>query len=109
MKFLIDNQLPSALALYLRRRGHECQHVIDIGLDEAKDLRLWNWAAGEKSVLVSKDEDFVSLANRPGDDGRLVWVRLGNCRNAALIAAFEHAHDTIIAALDAGQRIIELR
>lgn len=30
--------------------------------------------------MISKDEDLLFLANRPGDKGRLVWVRLGDCR-----------------------------
>ena len=60
-------------------------------------------------MLVSKDEDFLFLANRPRETGRLVWVRLGNCRNVALLAAFDRMHDRIVSALEAGQRIVELR
>lgn len=109
MKLLVDNQLPAALAVYLRWRGHDCRHVIELGLDEVSDLELWRYAAVEKSVLVSKDEDFVFLANRAGDDGRLIWVRVGNCRNAALLSAFDRGHDDVVAAIEAGQRIVELR
>jgi predicted nuclease of predicted toxin-antitoxin system len=60
-------------------------------------------------VVISKDEDFVFLANRPGDRGKLIWVRLGNCRNPALIAAFNRVHDQIFDALASGQRIVEVR
>ena len=109
MKFLVDNQLPLRLADYLRGRGHECSHVLEEGSDEAGDSDLWVRACGEGSILISKDDDFVILANRPGDTGRLVWVRLGNCRNAALVAAFERVHDDMIRAFEGGQRIIELR
>jgi len=109
MKFLIDNQLPLALAIHLRGRQHDSIHVLDLGLDEAKDSELWVRCAGEARVLVSKDEDFVFLANRPGDKGRLIWVRLGNCRNPALLEAFDRVHDEMIAALDAGQRVVEVR
>ena len=59
--------------------------------------------------MVSKDEDFVFLANRPGDTGRLRWVRLGNCRNVPLLAAFDRTRDAIIGAILSGQRIVELR
>ncbi len=34
MKFLVDNQLPTALAQYLRERGFDCQHVLEAGLGE---------------------------------------------------------------------------
>jgi predicted nuclease of predicted toxin-antitoxin system len=109
MKLLIDNQLPARLAIHLRTRGHECSHVIDLALDEASDLELWARAAAQGWVVVSKDEDFVFLANRPGDAGRLVWVRLGNCRNPELIEAFDQIHDDLVSAIDSGQRIVEVR
>ena len=109
MKLLIDNQLPLSLAVHLRARGHECSHVIELGLDEAVDIEIWTRGAREGWVLVSKDEDFVFLANRPGDTGRLIWVRLGNCRNPALLEAFDRVHDDLVSAIDSGQRIVEVR
>jgi predicted nuclease of predicted toxin-antitoxin system len=109
MKLLIDNQLPLLLAAHLRQRGHECAHVIDLGLDEADDLDLWVRCIREQYILVSKDEDFVFLVARPDDTGRLIWVRLGNCRNAVLIEAFDRAHDGLVLAFQSGQRIVELR
>jgi predicted nuclease of predicted toxin-antitoxin system len=109
MKLLVDNQLPLLLAEYLRERGHECVHVLEVGLDEADDSELWTRCLREERVLISKDEDFVFLASRRHETGRLIWVRLGNCRNMALIAAFERALDGLIHAFETGQRIVELR
>ena len=109
MRFLVDNQLPLQLADYLRWRHHDCAHVIDVGLDEAADLVLWTRSSSDDRILISKDEDFVYLASRPGDTGRLLWVRLGNCRNSALIEAFERTHDNLVLAFETGQRIVELR
>jgi predicted nuclease of predicted toxin-antitoxin system len=59
--------------------------------------------------LVSKDEDFVFLANRSSDTARLIWVRLGNCRNVTLLEAFDRAHDGLLAAFQSGQRVVEIR
>ncbi|MGH7176903.1 MAG: DUF5615 family PIN-like protein [Tepidisphaeraceae bacterium] len=72
MKLVIDNQLPQELAVYLRGRGHESSHVIDLGLDDADDLQLWTRCAADQAVLVSKDDDFVFLASRAGETGRLL-------------------------------------
>jgi predicted nuclease of predicted toxin-antitoxin system len=66
-------------------------------------------ACAEGCIVVSKDEDFIALANRPGDTGRLIWVRLGNCRNAALLEAFDRVHDELARAFESGQRIVEVR
>ena len=109
MKLLIDNNLPVALAEHLRQRGVPCVHVLEAGMDESDDLEIWTRAGGADQIVVSKDEDFLLLASRPGDTGRMIWVRLGNCRNPALLAAFDRAHDSIVGAIESGQRIIELR
>jgi predicted nuclease of predicted toxin-antitoxin system len=108
MRFLVDNQLPPSLAHWLRDRGHEAAHVFEIGLHLLDDRALWARALADARIVVSKDEDFLYLANQPGDTGRFLWVRLGNCRNDALLAAFSASFDTIIAAFDSGQIVVEL-
>ncbi|HEX4124324.1 MAG TPA: DUF5615 family PIN-like protein [Tepidisphaeraceae bacterium] len=109
MRLLIDNQLPLGLAAHLRNWGLDCVHVLDTGQDRADDPEIWESAISEDRIVVSKDDDFIILASRPGDRGRLIWVRLGNCRNRALLAAFDRAHDTMMQAIAAGKRIIEIR
>jgi predicted nuclease of predicted toxin-antitoxin system len=109
VKFLVDNQLPIALARFLAARGCNCDHVIDLGLGSASDSVIWHFAHQNELVVISKDEDFLYLATRPQDKARLVWVRLGNCRNNVLLAAFEHTWPQIEALLEAGDRVIELR
>ena len=78
-------------------------------MDEADDSHIWNYATTEGHALVSKDEDFLHLANRPGDSGTFVWVRLGNCRKQVLLAAFERSLPVIVTALEEGHRVIEVR
>jgi len=38
----------------------------------------------------------------------VLWVRLGNCRNAVLLAAFARAFERVEAAFDAGESVVEL-
>jgi hypothetical protein len=40
VKFLVDNQLPAALAEFLRKRGLDCQHVLDVDLAQASDADI---------------------------------------------------------------------
>ena len=109
MKFLVDNQLPLALAQHLRTRGLDCQHVLDVGLAEAADAEICRYAEAQARVIISKDEDFLHLAGRPDAKIKFVWVRLGNCRTSALISAFEKFWPTLQSCLESGDRIIELR
>jgi predicted nuclease of predicted toxin-antitoxin system len=109
VKFLIDNQLRSALAKHLRTNGHESQHVLDVGLATAEDSEICAYATKHKLVIITKDEDFSRQAIQPGATIRVVWVRLGNCRKTTLLATFDLLLPSILTALEAGDRLIEIR
>jgi predicted nuclease of predicted toxin-antitoxin system len=78
-------------------------------LGGATDAAIWQYASENECVVISKDEDFLYLANVPSATARFVWVRLGNCRTKALLAAMARLWPKIEAGLRAGDRIIELR
>ena len=105
----MDHQLPVALARWLAAHGADAVHVLDIGFDATPDTEIWTRAISEGRIVVSKDEDFLHLANRTGDTGRLLWVRVGNCRTAALLARFAAEWAAIGLAFADGQRVVELR
>ena len=109
MKFLVDNQLPAALARFLASRGADCQHVLDVGLADATDTEIWSYADRNDCVVISKDEDFLYRANMSGAKARFVWIRFGNCRKQAFLAAVESLWEKVEARLNAGDRVIELR
>ena len=109
MTFLVDNQLPQALARFLVSRGHQAEHVLDLGMDEADDRAIWDYAGKNQRVIVTKDEDFISLSLQSWAKNQVVWVRLGNCRTPALLAAFETALPKLTQALQQGDRVVELR
>jgi predicted nuclease of predicted toxin-antitoxin system len=73
---LVDNQLPAALARFLTSKGTECQHELDIGLAEATDAEIWKQATRFDWVVISKDKDFLYLANSLGQTVRFLWIRL---------------------------------
>ena len=109
MKFLVDHQLPPALARFIATQGHQAEHVRDLGLMEADDTVIWRHAVARGVVIVSKDEDFTYLAGLPGGTGKLVWVRLGNCRKGVLLEAFRVQLPRIVSELETGIQIVELR
>ena len=86
MKFLVDNQLPAAVAEYLRKRGFDCQHVLEAGLSAALDSDICRYAEVQGHIIISKDEDFIYFAKKPEAKIKLIWVRLGNCRTSAFLA-----------------------
>lgn len=107
MRFLVDAQLPAALCRWLRERGHDAEHVSEIGLLGASDAEIAARAETGGAVLVSKDEDFVTL--RLPDRFVLLWLRCGNATNAALAAWLTPRWERIETLLGAGERFIEVR
>lgn len=49
------------------------------------------------------------LANRPGDAGRLIWVRTGNCGSGVLVERFLAHLPALQTAFERGERIVEIR
>jgi len=110
MTLLVDNQLPLALVRYLAANGWECTHVQDIGLESSEDRTIWQYAKDHNLTIVTKDEDFQAFANRQGSiPPQVVWVRLGNCRKAALLNAFSQILPALREMLAAGDAVIEIR
>jgi predicted nuclease of predicted toxin-antitoxin system len=54
VKFLVDNQLPPALARFISEDlGVEAVHVADVGLRDAADADVWRHASENDVVLIS--------------------------------------------------------
>jgi len=109
VKFLIDNQLPTALTKFLRDAGHDAVHVHDLGIGAADDSEVWRRALAEGRALVSKDDDFLHRANHHDGGALFVWIRLGNCRNQELLAAFARILPDLESLAAHSPRVIEIR
>ena len=108
MRFLIDAQLPIAVARWLTARGHVAEHVFDLNLAQAKDSEIWNLATRTSAVVVTKDDDFVELARlKPGP--RILWITAVNMSKLLLLEKLERRIADIEGALDAGESLVELR
>ncbi len=71
MRFIVDAQLPPALAAWIRGRGHEADHVFDLGMGKADDAAIAGWAVSSQAVVVTKDDDFRTCRARSTRQGKL--------------------------------------
>lgn len=108
MRFLVDAQLPVALARWLSHAGHPSEHVMDCGLLEAGDSQIWQFAANAGLAIITKDEDFALRRNVSSSGPTIVWVRKGNVRNAELLAWFADALPVLMDALQRDEITVEL-
>lgn len=108
MKFLVDSQLPPALARWLVAAGHEAEHVGDRGMQAAPDTTIWDLALREGAAIITKDEDFARRRAMADVGPPVVWIRLRNTRRWVLVAWFEVALPPILSALERGEMLIEV-
>lgn len=106
MKFLIDAQLPPGLCRWLEERGHHAEHVFDLGMGSASDAEVAAMTEAVGAVLVSKDEDFVTL--RLPQRFVFLWLRCGNATNAALAEWLDARWERIETLLDQGEGLVEV-
>ena len=108
MKFLIDQQLPPGLAVWLGERGFEAQHVREVGLRDAEDREIWAHAVRERFVIVTKDEDFPQRRARL-EGPVIVWLRLGNATNRQLFAWLAPRWAGIVESIEEAAGVVEVR
>lgn len=109
MKFLVDQQLPPDLANWLRGRGYQADHVFLLGLGEATDASIWDWAIQASAVVITKDADFANRRYARGDGPTIVWLRIGNAATTDLLDWLDARWSNVFAALEQGRSVIEVR
>ncbi|MBF0284406.1 MAG: DUF5615 family PIN-like protein [Magnetococcales bacterium] len=109
MRYLIDAQLPPALARWLSAMEHqEAEHVFDVGLADAEDAVIWSHALRTGTVIVTKDDDFVKRSHLTHDGPPNVWIRGGNTSRQSLLIWFGNMLPAMEKALAAGEKVVEI-
>jgi len=108
MRFIVDAQLPPALARLMAASGLEAEHVIDVGLHDSEDSSIWQYAIQQTAVVVTKDEDFPRRWHQSQSGPIIVWLRIGNTSRRALLQWFEPLIPHIVLMLENGERQIKL-
>src|ERR1700709_1336944 len=105
--FVCDVNLPRQLLAYLRTRGHDGVHALDLGFGQSQDSDIGRYAADRDAIVITKDADFIVLATaNPGP--RVLRVCLGNCANQQLLHRLETELAMILDRFDTGSRLVEL-
>ena len=104
MRFLVDAQLPPALARCIVSQGFVAEHVAIVLTPTERDAAIVEYAVKNDAVIVTKDSDFLTLAPPPP----LLLVNTGNMQNRALLALFEVQFSQRVTALAKGDLIVEI-
>lgn len=108
MKLLFDQNLSFKLCAALSDLFPNSNQAHLLGLAEAGDREIWQYAKINGFVLVTQDSDFADMAALYGSPPKVIWLRCGNRPTnhieklirdrAQTIAAFEH--DSIASCLE---------
>ena len=109
MNFIVDAQLPLALADWLKAQGHAADHVSELLTLKASDQAIWSLAKDQSRIIITKDRDFAIWAADRRSGPQVVWLRLGNATRRALIDWLEPKWPQIKQRLSEGVHLVEVR
>ena len=100
MKLLFDENLSPKLVARLAAEFPDSVHVSRVGLDQADDMTVWEFAVASGLTIVTKDADFSEISLRLSAPPKVIWLRRGNCNVDDTVAMLHDHADGIRAFLD---------
>ena len=92
---LFDHNLSPRLVKRLADVYPNSVHVSEIGLSEADDRTVWEYARQHDCTIVTKDVDFGELLLLNGYPPKILWIRRGNCSTSDIERLLRDAIDAI--------------
>jgi predicted nuclease of predicted toxin-antitoxin system len=109
MMIWVDAQLSPAIAAWMTTTFSITAFALrDVGLRDAEDPEIFEAAKAQGVIVMTKDSDFVDLANRLGAPPQIIWLTCGNTSNARLK---EILNATLLDALElirSGEVLVEI-
>jgi predicted nuclease of predicted toxin-antitoxin system len=79
LKLLFDQNLSYRLVGLLEDHFPKSEHVKSLGMEEASDSSIWEYARVNDFVIISKDSDFHQRSFLYGHPPKVIWIQRGNC------------------------------
>ena len=109
MRLLLDENLSARLLARIANHFPDSSHVSHLDLQGASDVAVWQAARDGGFTLLSKDDDFRSLALVRGAPPKVVILRMGNASTDQIADRLIDAHPVIEAfALDPDATVLVL-
>ena len=109
MKLLFDQNLSFKLCRQIADLFPGSSQVQQLGLSEADDGTVWQYAKANGFTLVSLDTDFAEMATLTDPPPKVIWLRSGNQSTAAVEKLLRNHAEAIAAfARDESAACLEL-
>jgi predicted nuclease of predicted toxin-antitoxin system len=95
VKLLFDHNLSPRLIKRLSDLFPDSSHVYLVGLDQADDTVIREYARQKDFLIVTKDADFSDLCLLLGFPPKVIWIRRGNCKTSDIESLLRTYYDDI--------------
>jgi predicted nuclease of predicted toxin-antitoxin system len=95
MKLLFDHNLSPQLVNRFADLYPGSQHVFLLGMDQADDRQIWEYATQNDFTIVTRDSDYNDLSLMLGSPPKVIWVRRGNCSTQTIETILRAATEII--------------
>ncbi len=107
MRFLVDMNIATDVAVWLRGQGHDAVHLREVGLQELRDEAVLAKAVAEKRVVLTFDLDFADLAAAAGDArAAVILMRLRSAQTTRILDRLRDILASTAQALETGAIVI---
>jgi predicted nuclease of predicted toxin-antitoxin system len=109
VSLLFDENVSWRLVDLLKKEYPGSTHLESLGLRGAQDSAIWDVAKAKNLALVTKDDDFRSLALLHGAPPKIIWLRVGNAGTEAIADLLRTRRAVIVAFIsDANESLLIL-
>src|SRR5262245_17384795 len=95
MKLLFDQNLSFWLVAKRANDFPNSAHVRLLGMEEATDRTIWQYARDNDLNIVTQDAGYNGLAQVHGFPPKIIWLRCGNTSTANILYILLANYDTI--------------
>lgn len=96
MKLLFAQNLSLKLAKKLDDLFPESSQVRLLGMEEADDAEIWDYARQNGFTLATKDVDYYERSTLLGHPPKVIWLRCGNQKTAFIEQLLRDHHARIV-------------
>lgn len=98
---ILDAHLPPALAVWITETFKiPCFSAQFLDLRHAEDEEIFAFSKERNAIVITKDDDFVSLLNRIGSPPKVIWLTCGNTSKSRLKEILERNLESALALLE---------
>ena len=92
MKLLFDQNISFRIEKQISQIFEDSKHISNLGLLNADDLTIWDFAKNNEYVIVTFDSDFYDISLLKGTPPKIIWIRFGNLTTNKIIELLETKH-----------------